>query len=194
VINSFKNQGTPIDILQARFNLSCIPFLLKRVQIGNEINDGLLWPTGQISKNGFNPASQLLHSAASAGRQSSVPKIMVHLADGWDSGSQSWWWKGIQYQGAFSLSDVDLVGVSYYPFYNTKATLSSLKSSLTALVGQINKDIIVAETDWPVACSGGPTMSETSIAISASGQQTWITDIKNVLTSLPSGRGVGIRE
>jgi arabinogalactan endo-1,4-beta-galactosidase len=119
---------------------------------------------------------------------------MIHLANGWDSGAQSWWWKGIQIQGAFSLSDVDLVGVSYYPFYNTKATMSSLKSSLTALVGQINKDIIVAETDWPVACSGGPTMSETSIAISASGQQTWITDIKNVLTSLPSGRGVGIRE
>jgi hypothetical protein len=89
---------------------------------------------------------------------------------------------------------VDLVGVSFYPFYDTKATLSNLKSSLTALIGQINKDIMVAETDWPQACSGGPTLSEKAPGVGVSGQQMWISSIKNVLTALPNGRGVGIRE
>jgi arabinogalactan endo-1,4-beta-galactosidase len=83
---------------------------------------------------------------------------------------------------------------AYYPFYKTSATLSNLKSSLTNLVNKLNKPIIIAETDWPYTCSGGPQMSEPSVPIGTSGQQTWITDIKNVLTSLPNGRGAGIRK
>lgn len=196
VVNAFKSQGTPIDILQVRFPcFNPMPSNTKpSFQIGNEINDGLLWPVGQISKNGFTPVSQLLHSAATAGRAGGVSKLMIHLADGWDQGTQIWWWGSIQIQGAFTLSDVDIVGVSYYPFYNTKATLSALKSSLTALANLINKSLVVAETNWPQACSGGPTLSETGITSGASGQQTWIADIKNVMTSLPNGHGAGVCE
>lgn len=84
-----------------------------------------------------------------------------------------------------------MIGVSFYPFYNTKATLASLKSSLANLVSLTGKDIFVAETDWPVACSG-TTMSEPSVSISAAGQVTWISDIKNVLSGLSGSHGVGI--
>lgn len=55
----------------------------------------------------------------------------------------------------------------------------------------MGKPIVVAETNWPVACSGG-TLTEPSIPVSAAGQETWIKDIKNVLTALPNGLGQGI--
>ncbi|KAL4249699.1 Arabinogalactan endo-beta-1,4-galactanase [Abortiporus biennis] len=147
IVNSFKNQGTPIDILQ----------------VGNEINNGLLWPVGEISVNGINPVSQLLNSAIN----------------------------GAKSAGALSASAVDIIGVSFYPFYDSGATLSALKSSLTNLANKMNKPIVVAETDWPVACSGG-TLTEPSIPVSAAGQKTWIKDIASVLNGLPNGLGQGI--
>ena len=124
LINAFNSQGTPIDY----------------IQIGNEINDGLLWPTGQISKAGYHPASELLHSAASAVRQASPStKIVVHIANGWDSSSVSSWWGGIFVPGALSPSDVDIFGFSFYPFYGTGATLDALQSSMSNIISKYNK-------------------------------------------------------
>jgi arabinogalactan endo-1,4-beta-galactosidase len=123
-VESFNNQGVPIDY----------------IQIGNEINNGLLWPVGEISSAGYHPASELLHSAASAVRQGSPStKIVVHIANGWDSGSVSSFWNGILVPGALSTSDVDIFGFSFYPFYGTGATLDALKSSLNNIISKYNK-------------------------------------------------------
>lgn len=81
--------------------------------------------------------------------------------------------------------------MSFYPFYDSGATLAALKSSLTNLANTFKKPIVVAETDWPVTCTGAK-LTEPSIAVSTSGQQTWVGDIKNVLTALPNGLGQGI--
>ncbi|PPQ76522.1 hypothetical protein CVT24_010924 [Panaeolus cyanescens] len=168
-IQTFVNQGIPV-----RF-----------VQIGNEINDGMLWPVGRISVNGFSPISQLLHSAANAVRAASPStRIMVHLANGWDWGGVNWFFNSIFRPGEFATGDFDVVGFSMYPFYNTGATYSALRSSLQ------NTDIMVVETDWPAVCSG-VTMSERSIAISAAGQSTWVAGIRDALSSIGS-RGIGI--
>ena len=61
----------------------------------------------------------------------------------------------------------------FYPFYDSGATLSALKTSLTALTGVIKKPIIVAETDWPVTCSG-VSLTEKSVPVSAAGQEQYV--------------------
>jgi len=175
LVKQFAAQGTPIDILQ----------------VGNEINNGLLWPVGEISVNGINPVSQLLHSAISGAKSSGSPKILIHLANGWDWSGLSSFFGGVFIPGALSASEVDIIGVSFYPFYDAGATLAALKSSLTNLANTYKKPIVVAETDWPVSCPG-VTLTEPSIAVSTAGQETWITDIKNILTGLPNGLGQGI--
>ncbi|KAK7694150.1 hypothetical protein QCA50_001330 [Cerrena zonata] len=175
VVKAFANQGTPIDILQ----------------VGNEINNGLLWPVGQIAQNGFSPVSQLLHSAINGAKSAGSPKILLHLANGWNWSGLNSWFSGVFIPGALAASEVDIIGVSFYPFYDSGATLSALKSSLTNLANKMGKPIVVAETDWPVTCSG-VSLTEPSIPVSASGQETWIKDIKNVLTALPNGLGQGI--
>ena len=136
--------------------------------------------------------SELLHSAVNGAKAAGSPKILIHLANGWHWNGLNSWFSGIYIQGALAASEVDMIGVSFYPFYNTGATLSALRSSLTNLANSYGKPIVVAETDWPVSCSGR-TLTEPGIAVSASGQQTWVNEIKNVLAGLPNGRGLGIR-
>ncbi|KAG7448735.1 endogalactanase [Guyanagaster necrorhizus] len=175
LVNAFIDQGTTIDY----------------IQIGNEINGGILWPTGEVSTNGYEPLSELLHSAVSAVREaSSTTKTVIHLANGWDEDSVSYFYKNIFYQGALELEDVDVMAFSFYPFYDEDATLSALKSSLNAVVSAYAKDIMIVETDWPYECSS-VVLSE-SISVSVSGQETWMSDIKTMLEDLSDDHGVGL--
>ncbi|EMD41055.1 glycoside hydrolase family 53 protein [Gelatoporia subvermispora B] len=177
IVQSFAAQGTPIDILQ----------------VGNEINNGLLWPVGEISVNGIDPVSQLLHSAVQGAKSAGSPHIQVHLANGWDWSGLDSFFSGVFIPGALSASDIDIVGVSFYPFYDAGATLAALQSSLANLAGTLRKPIVVAETDWPVECPG-VNLTEPSIPVSVAGQETWTGDIRDVLQGLPDGLGQGIRE
>ncbi|EPQ53663.1 glycosyl hydrolase 53 [Gloeophyllum trabeum ATCC 11539] len=141
------------------------------------------------------PASiiQLLHSAANGARAgSSSVKTMIHLANGWDRSSIATWYKNVlNYQGAFATGDVDIMGFSFYPFYNTDATLSALQSSMSGITSTYKKPFMIVETDWPVQCSG-VSMSESSIPISASGQETWVADIRNTISNVPGASPLGI--
>ncbi|KAJ7574454.1 arabinogalactan endo-1,4-beta-galactosidase [Mycena floridula] len=175
-VAAFSNQGTPVTM----------------VEIGNEINDGILWPVGRISVNGYSPLSQLLHSAANGARAANPSvKVMLHLANGWSGSAIASFYNQIFIAGQFATTDLDIMGFSFYPFYDTGATLAALKSSLQAMVTKYGKDVMVVETDWPVSCSA-VTLSEPSIAKSVAGQQTWILDIKNVLAGLTGSHGIGI--
>ncbi|KAI9000792.1 arabinogalactan endo-1,4-beta-galactosidase [Trametes punicea] len=175
VVTAYSEQGTPIDILQ----------------VGNEINDGLLWPVGRISVNGIDPVSQLLHSAINGAASAGNPRILIHLANGWDWSGLNSFFGQVFIPGALSADQVDIIGVSFYPFYDSGATLSALQSSLTNLANAYEQPIVIAETDWPVSCPG-VQLTEPSIPVSVSGQETWVNDIKNILDSLPNGKGQGI--
>ena len=66
-------------------------------------------------------------------------KIVVHIANGWDSGDVNYFWNGIFVPGALATSDVDIMGFSFYPFYGTGATLSALQSSMNGIISKYNK-------------------------------------------------------
>ncbi|KAJ7512969.1 arabinogalactan endo-1,4-beta-galactosidase [Mycena galericulata] len=175
LVAAFSAQGTPIQFLE----------------IGNEINNGILWPVGEISVNGYSPLSQLLHSAVNGARAaSSTVRTVIHLANGWDAEGVASFYEQIFIAGEFALADVDVMGFSFYPFYGTGATTAALQSSLQAMVTKYGKDVMVVETDWPESCSG-VALSE-PIAVSAAGQQTWVLDIRNVLSAISGGHGIGI--
>ncbi|KIJ66964.1 glycoside hydrolase family 53 protein [Hydnomerulius pinastri MD-312] len=178
LVESFNAQGTPIQF----------------IQIGNEINDGLLWPTGQISVNGFTGASELLHAGALAVRKASPStKNVIHLANGWDQADVSYFYTGIfnvseteeALGGGLTESDVDVMGFSYYPFYGTNATLSNLGSSMDYVVSTYSKDIMVVETDWPAVCNTTATpLSEPTIPVDIEGQTIWTEEIFDVLNNV----------
>ncbi|KAJ7635102.1 arabinogalactan endo-1,4-beta-galactosidase [Roridomyces roridus] len=148
LVKSFISNGTPIQFLS----------------IGNEINNGFLWPVGEISVNGYSGLSQMLHSAVSGARSaSSSLRTIIHLANGWDAASVASFYNQIFIAGELSLADVDVMGFSFYPFYGTGATTSALQSSLQAMITKYGKDVM-----------------------------TWVADIRTVLQNLSGGHGLGI--
>lgn len=173
---AFQNQGVSV----------------RYIQIGNEINDGMLWPVGRISQNGFSNFSELLHSAAAGARAaSSSVKIMVHIANGWDWGGINWFYNGVFLPGKFATSDFDVMGFSFYPFYGTSATLNNLRTGLTNAVNKLNKETMVVEVNWPFNCPG-VQLSEPSYQVSANGQLSFVNAVKTIVQNLPNGRGTGI--
>ncbi|KAJ3124199.1 hypothetical protein HK098_001314 [Nowakowskiella sp. JEL0407] len=179
VCNSYSSNGLQLEI----------------VSLGNEIANGLLWPNGKIDS--FANIAGLLDSAYWGVKDSNLspkPKIMLHLQDGYKWDTMQWFLDSLFAQSKFPSSNVDLLGFSYYPFYSSDATLSALKNSLTNVANKYGKNVMVAETDWPVSCPNAPTFpSDTrSIPFSVDGQSQWLRSIANVLKSVPNGRGVGL--
>lgn len=178
VCNSFAEKNIPLEI----------------VSIGNEIRAGLLWPLGSTSN--YHNIAQLLHSAAwgiKDSQLSSKPKIMIHLDNGWSWSEQSYFYDTVLAEGPLLTSDFDLMGVSYYPFYGSSATLASLKSTLADMASTWGKGLVVAETNWPFAC---PSPAYTfpsdlkSIPFSAAGQTTFLKDVASVVAGTKNGLGM----
>ncbi len=174
------------------------------VSLGNEITAGMLWPVGRVDVSLSEKARisnftnfAYLWKAARNGVTDAVnsgvtkPKIMIHLDNGWDSDKQSTWYWTLVKTGIITTDDWDVMGVSFYPFYSTSATLSNLKTSLNTLGSTYSKPMMVVETDWPVDCPG-VTLSDQSISVSAAGQTEWVQDIVSTVKGLDNDLGTGV--
>ncbi|CZT47696.1 probable arabinogalactan endo-1,4-beta-galactosidase [Rhynchosporium secalis] len=188
---SWKVYNYTLDVSNA-FATAGIP--LSMISIGNEITSGLLLPTGSTSS--FANIARILHSASSGIKDSSLsskPKIMIHLDNGYNWDTQKYWYTSVLAAGPLLLSDFDIMGVSYYPFYSSAATLASLKTSLTNMAATWKKNIMVVETDWPVVCTSPAyafPADTTSIPKSAAGQSTWMMKVAAVVAGVSGGNGI----
>ena len=85
------------------------------VQVGNETNNGLLWPDGQASTN-MNNYAQLVNAGYDAVKSVfPAAKVIVHLSDGWDNALFQWNIGGLVSNGA----RFDVIGMSLYPSFVT---------------------------------------------------------------------------
>ncbi|KAF4124091.1 arabinogalactan endo-1,4-beta-galactosidase [Geosmithia morbida] len=165
------------------------------ISVGNEIRGGLLFPLGDINENPYNTA-RLLHSGAAGIKDSNLdptPKIMLHIDNGWEWSLQEWFYTTLLAEGPLSLSDFDMMGVSFYPFYGADATLANLKTSLTNMAAKWSKEVLVVETNWPTSCPS-PKYSfpsdVSSIPFSAAGQETFLQDVADVVSAVDGGAGI----
>jgi arabinogalactan endo-1,4-beta-galactosidase len=109
------------------------------IQIGNETNDGFLFPEGKLSTN-ENQFLQLVQTASQTIRSvSPSTKIMLHYAG--ISGAD-WFFNKV------SNADYDYIGLSYYPIYHGKS-LVNLQNSMNTLGQLYNKKVVIAETSYP---------------------------------------------
>ncbi|KAK9771356.1 putative Family 53 glycosyl hydrolase [Seiridium cardinale] len=190
---TFKQNGIKLDI----------------VSLGNEIRHGLLWPTGRVDvdvepyhalvKNFTNAAT--LYRAARAGLDDAVakgfqkPQVMIHLDNGWNTTFQTRWYSAL-FDNGVHTSDVDVFGVSFYPFYGTSATFDNLRDSLNTLVKKYGKPVQVVETDYPAICDGQwnpiPESSEPEIPYNVDGQVEWMGKVIDIVEQVPKGLGQGV--
>lgn len=108
------------------------------VQIGNEINNGIIWPDGKASN--MDTLTQFL-KAGIAGVNDVDPSIniMLHIACGGQNKKSRYFLDNMISHGV----RFDIIGQSYYPKWH--GTLDSLKDNLTDLAKRYKQDIIVVE-------------------------------------------------
>jgi beta-galactosidase len=122
VIEELKAQGTSPDM----------------VQVGNEINHGILWDDGSVMN--IDQTAQLLNAGTAAVRAVDPNvQMMLHVALG-----------GQNHESVFFIDHMlargvhfDVIGQSYYPKWH--GTLDDLQNNLTDLVRRYNRDIILVE-------------------------------------------------
>ena len=112
------------------------------IQIGNEINNGMLWPDGAIPTNWTN-FLLLLNSASQAVRLilKNQTKIVVHSAV-----AANWTILKNYYDHLNRTIDFDVIGLSYYPA--SSGGFNGLRYCLEQLSSTYNKQIFIAETNY----------------------------------------------
>ncbi len=114
------------------------------VQIGNEINTGMLWPVGQVNNSDFAPLASLLKSGYNAAKACSPrTQVMIHTADAGSIGAAHWFYDGIAAQGV----KWDITALSYYCMWH--GDLTNLASVLTDVQTRYGKPAVIAETAYP---------------------------------------------
>jgi beta-galactosidase len=122
VMQELKDQGTMPDM----------------VQVGNEINHGMVWPEGNVMN--VDSMSQLIGAGIAAVKAVDPSVIiMLHVALG-----------GQNDESVFFMDQVmkrkiqfDVIGLSYYPKWH--GTLDDLRDNMNDLIRRYHKDIIVVE-------------------------------------------------
>ena len=112
------------------------------MQVGNETNDGMLWPEGKASANMTNFAS-LINSGYEAVK-SVFPsaKVIVHISNGYDNSLYRWVFDGLKNSGA----KWDVIGMSLYPTAsNWKQLNDQCLSNIRDMVSRYNKQVMICE-------------------------------------------------
>lgn len=122
VMQVLKDQGTAPDM----------------VQVGNEINHGMIWPEGSIRH--LDSLAQLIYAGINGVRAvAPATTIMLHVALGGQYDESVFFYDAmLQRQVPF-----DVIGLSYYPKWH--CTLADLEYNLDELARRYNKDVIVVE-------------------------------------------------
>lgn len=151
------------------------------IQIGNEINNGFLWPTGHIWNNESQCIGLLNEGIRAVRDQADSTKIILHYA-------------GINnatgFFGKLASLDYDIIGLSYYPIWHGK-DLALLESSMKVLREDYGKEVLIAETAYPFTLShndnttniiGSEDQILDAFPASTAGQKNYLKKIKQIVT------------
>lgn len=172
------------------------------VQIGNEINGGMLWPEGKSWGQGggeFDRLAGLLNAAISGLKENLTGgeqvKIMLHLAEGTKNDTFRWWFDEI------AKRDVpfDIIGLSMYTYWN--GPISALKANIDDISRRYNKDVIVVEAAYGYTLDNCDNAENSFQAKeekdggypgTVQGQYDYIHDLMQSVIDVPDHRGKGI--
>jgi arabinogalactan endo-1,4-beta-galactosidase len=173
-INGLKTAVTThtTDVLNALRTAGVTP---EWVQVGNETNNGMLWPEGKASVSMSNFA-QLVNAGYDAVK-SVFPsaKVIVHVSNGWDNSLFRWLFDGLKNNGG----KFDVIGMSLYPSASNWQTLNQqCLSNMNDMVSRYNKEVMVVEVGMPWD--------------QAATCQQFLTDLINKTKSVPNNMGLGV--
>ena len=162
------------------------------VQVGNEINGGLLWPDGRVGGSYDTPAQwsqlgQLLGAAIEGIRDAAggeMPKVVVHIASGADFGGTMWFFDNLLQQPV----PFDIIGESYYPALHGPFT--NFATCMVKTTKRYNRPVFVAETSFPWASSTPTNLY--GIPVSTNGQVQYVVTLARIVKSVPGEMVPGV--
>ena len=152
------------------------------VQIGNEINPGLLLPYGSRAR--WAQLSKLLKGGIRAVRDAAEHRqthidVMLHVAQ--PENAMSWFTEAAQ----AGIEDYDVMGISYYSQWSS-VPLAELSGKIEALVSSFApRDLLVVEAAYPWTLAGadaannnlGRDALEPGYPATPEGQKAYLTDM-----------------
>ena len=156
------------------------------VAVGNEITNGMLWPTGKL--DGTDAAWDRLATLVSAGVRgvrSADPnaRIMIHIDGGGHAGRAAWFFDHFDARHV----DYDTVGLSFYPTWGDD--LTALRQNMADLAHR-GKDVVVAEVSYP--SRGELSTPQCRWPATPAGQATMLADVVSAVRATPGGHGHGV--
>lgn len=145
------------------------------VQVGNETNNGMLWPDGMASANMANFAKLITAGYNGVKSVSTSTKVIVHLSNGYDTSLFKWMFDGLKANNA----SYDVIGMSLYPTaanwlsYNQQCLVN-----MNNMITRYSKEVMICEVGMSVT--------------SAADCKSFITDLLTKVNSLPGNKGLGV--
>lgn len=173
-INGLKSSlaAHTTDVLNALKTAGVTP---EWVQVGNETNNGMLWPEGRASTNMANYAQ--LVTAGYDAVKSVFPnaKVIVHVSNGWDNALFRWNFDGLKNNGG----KWDVTGMSLYPSPADWATKNTqCLANMNDMVAQYGKEVMIVEV--------GMSWDQPSPA------NSFLTDLIAKTKSISNNKGLGV--
>jgi arabinogalactan endo-1,4-beta-galactosidase len=179
------------------------------VQIGNEVNGGMMWPAGKTWSEGgevvggYDGFAKLLSQGIRAVRDNDPNKadpqkkirIAIHLADGGDNNL----YRTVFDELTKRSVDFDVIGLSYYSFWH--GPLDPFAANMIDISERYQKDVVVLEAAYPYSTEdadghanivGGGTLDLGGYKPTVQGQATAIRDTMLAVAQVPNGRGLGV--
>ena len=186
------------QVMKAHRQAGVVPDM---VQVGNELNSGMLWPDGKSwggDGKEFDRLSKLLKAGIKGVRDNTqtgetIP-VMLHLAKAGDNGAFRWWFDEItKHQVQY-----DVIGMSYYPFWH--GPMNKVQENLNDVIARYHKPVMLVETSFPFTSKKGDSLANgyaenkpiEGYPISVNGQAHFLNDIMMMLNNLPNKMGLGI--
>ena len=131
-------------------SLAADGLLPELVQVGNEINCGMLWtdtepgfPALSTCEGHWDAQAAVLNAGIRAVREAApAARVVIHIAQPENVGG---FFSSIVAAG---VTDFDVIGVSYYPLWSDVA-LSDISQRVSAWRATYGKDVMVVETAYP---------------------------------------------
>jgi arabinogalactan endo-1,4-beta-galactosidase len=145
------------------------------VQVGNETNNGMLWPLGKASDHMANFALLINAGYKAVKEIDSNIKVIVHLANGYDNSVFRWMFDGL----TTNKTNYDIIGMSLYPATSEWQTPNQqCEANMKDMISRYNKEIMLCEVGMPATA---PTACN-----------YFITDLFSRVHNLPGNKGLGI--
>jgi arabinogalactan endo-1,4-beta-galactosidase len=166
------------------------------VQIGNEINPGMLLPVGSYAAFGWQKLGDLINSGIKAVRDAASssdikPRIILHIAQ---PENVKYWFSNITLWGG--VSDFDIVGFSYYSKWSD-IPLDKISYYVSEFKKEYNRDVMIVETAYPWTGDGADSYNNIfssddavpGYPLTEDGQLSYLTDLTKAIME---GGGMGI--